>query len=338
MLIRPDRLGDFLLSTPSFSRARELFPDAHIAVVARPWARPLVKGHPSVDDFLEFDPGGRHSGWKGFFRLVKDLREFSADLAVVLQSHPRLSWALGWARVPVRVGPLSRPHTRWVLNRGLRQRRSQVKGHEAEYNLELVHHAAGLATSIFPPPQAPSTWVRISSESRRQAQAWLEECGPSGSGPLIAVHPGMGGSALNWPQEHYTELVRELVKSGFRVVVTGAAFERDLVEQVVFNSGATAFLGMADGQPTDISFLGGLFAQCDLVVAPSTGPLHLAVALERPVVSFYPTIRVQSPKRWGPFQAMKASVLTPEGDQGMETLSVSRALGEVEKLLQFKIQ
>jgi ADP-heptose:LPS heptosyltransferase len=99
-----------------------------------------------------------------------------------------------------------------------------------------------------------------------------------------------------------------------------------------------------------IDFLGGLFSWTQLVVAPSTGPLHLGVALGKPVVSFYPPIRVQSALRWGPYLAdeSRASILVPEVYCGQEfecrgnlchyfpcmrSITVTQAIEEVQRQL-----
>ncbi len=104
-----------------------------------------------------------------------------------------------------------------------------------------------------------------------------------------------------------------------------------------------------------IDFLAGLCEFSDVVVAPSTGPLHLAVALNRRVVSFYPPIRVQSAVRWGPYLAdeTRASVLVPENYCGqdfqclgslcnyfpcMKSLTVKQAIRSIEKQLSYITQ
>ena len=104
-----------------------------------------------------------------------------------------------------------------------------------------------------------------------------------------------------------------------------------------------------------IDQLAGLMSWADVVVAPSTGPLHLAVALGKPVLTFYPPIRVQSAIRWGPYrkEENKDAVLVPEVYCGqefkcignlcnyypcMKSLTVQQALEQVHRLLALKAQ
>jgi heptosyltransferase III len=183
----------------------------------------------------------------------------------------------------------------------------------------------------------------------------LESHGWTLGKPLVVVHPGMGGSALNWPENHYVDLVRAMVSDGRNVVVTGGKDEEALLRRIETALGAlkdkAIFYGGANAGPIDE--LAGLFSWASLVVAPSTGPLHLAVALGKPVVCFYPPIRVQSAIRWGPYlsDSERARILVPEIYCGqdfscrgtmcnhfpcMKSLSVNQARQHVEsQLLKF---
>jgi ADP-heptose:LPS heptosyltransferase len=165
----------------------------------------------------------------------------------------------------------------------------------------------------------------------------------------------MGGSALNWPENHYAELIRSLLLEGHRVLLTGGPTESELIRRLHAAlgdqaSGVVQFLGDAR---QNVDFLGALFSQMSLVVAPSTGPLHLAVALKVPVLTFYPPIRVQSVLRWGPYLPTatgekQAAILVPEVYCGqdfkcrgtscnfypcMKGLTVAQALEEARGLL-----
>ncbi|HTL12371.1 MAG TPA: glycosyltransferase family 9 protein [Bdellovibrionota bacterium] len=334
LVARPDRIGDVVLSTPALRALKKSYPRAHVTVAVRAAVAPLLRGLDCVDQILIFDPEGGHAGWSGRGRLISEIRAGKFDAAIVLQSHRRLSGAIWAARVPVRIGPLGKPHSYLFFNQGIRQKRSRVRMHEADYNLELLRPLGVEAKSREFGPR-----VVISEECKARAAEWMggQMAKPSwGRGRCVAVHPGMGGSALNWPEERYCDLVGRLVRAGRRVVVTGGAGEAALVERVAGSSGAAIWIG---DRGRGIDDLGALLAECGLMVAPSTGPLHVAVALGVPVVAFYPRIRVQSPERWGPYFAEgegRAEVLAPPDERSpMDAISMDAALAAVEKLLPF---
>ncbi|MBI4926032.1 MAG: glycosyltransferase family 9 protein [Bdellovibrio sp.] len=355
LVVRPDRLGDVILSTPVLEVLKQYNPDSHITFMVRESVVPLLKGLPFVDDVMIFDPNERHSGLNhglsGLFNLIHDLRTRVFRISVVLQSQWMIAAALFAAGVKYRVGPLSKPHSFLFFNRGLRQKRSYVEMHEVDYNLQLLRRLGmRIGTRKFIPK------VFISDAVKNEAREWLTQKGiKQNSKTLILVHPGMGGSALNWPESHYAELILRLVKENFQVLVTFGPQEDLLMARIQDMLGTSkdkvVFYGCKDVGP--IEKLGALMSFADLVVVPSTGPLHIATALGKPVVTFFSPIRVQSANRWSPYLAdeSKASILVPDVYCGqdfkclgnlchyypcMRSLSVNYALEEIHKQLKRK--
>lgn len=348
LAVRADRVGDVVLSTPAFEALKRHYPGAWLTVMVREAVAPLVRGLPFVDDVLIFDPEGRHRGLRGFFDLIAEIRRGGFRIAVCLQSHWKVAAAIFGAGVRYRVGPLSKPHSFLFYNRGVRQRRSQVEMHEADYNLALLRRLGIRAQTRSIAPR-----VSVSAEAREFAARWLSEQAFGGDGPLVVVHPAMGGSALNWPDAQYADLIRLLTQDGARVLVSCGPGEgkvsdriREMLDAKVLER--VRFYGGAGTGPIDR--LAGLLEGASLVVAPSTGPLHIATALDLPVLTFYPPIRVQSAIRWGPYVAddSRATVLVPEVYCGedfrcrgnlcnyypcMKGLTVKQALEEARKLL-----
>lgn len=313
LVARPDRIGDVVLSTPVLELLKRNYPNCHLTFLVQESVAPLVRGLSSVDDVLIYEPQGRHAGINGLFALIEDFRQREFKIGVVLHSHWKIAAALFAAGVRYRVGPLSKPHSFLFYNRGARQRRSLVEMHEADYNLQLLRRLG-----IRVPSREIPVRVAQSPEARAWALDWLSSQGyqPATGERLVIVHPGMGGSALNWPENHYVELMRALLRDGRRVLVSAGPGEAALLDRIKAELGElaerTIFYGGTDVQGVDR--LAALFSFGACVVAPSTGPLHVAVAVGTPVVSFYPPIRVQSALRWGPYLSdePRASVLVPD--------------------------
>lgn len=352
LVIRPDRLGDVILSTPVLEVLHQRRPGDRITVLVRSNVVPLLKGLPGVEDCIVFDPQGEHEGWSGFLKLVSQLRLRKFQVALVLQSHPRIAAAIFLARIPVRIGPLSKLHSYFFYNQGMRQHRSRVEKHETDYNLQLLEKLG-----IHAIPRQVATSVVLDSQNQKEARRWLGEQGfQKGIKKWIAVHPGMGGSALNWPEDHYRQLIQALLQAGRGVMITTGPEEINLSRRLEAALSSfyskpnahSAVEGGVDGslifyraeRGDSLSFLAGVYSEMDLVVAPSTGPLHLAVALGRRVLTFYPTLRVQSAKRWGPYviNPTQAVVLEPKLDcskdsECMKSITVQEALQASHQLL-----
>src|SRR3954467_425343 len=97
LVVRPDRLGDVILSTPVFTVIKANYPDCHLAVMVKSGVETLLSGLPSVDEVLLYEPEGRHSGIRGFFQLYRDIKAKKFRIAVVLQTNFRISLAVFFA-------------------------------------------------------------------------------------------------------------------------------------------------------------------------------------------------------------------------------------------------
>lgn len=330
LVVRCDRIGDVILSTPVLSALKKAYPTSQITFMVQEVVAPVLRECPEIDNIFIYEPKGRHEGVSGFFRLMEELRAQRFEISIVLQSQLKVSAALYGIGIPNRLGPLSKIHSFFFFNRGTRQRRSLVEMHEADYNLQLLRKLGIRAQAQSLPTQIALRKDRIDWAREFLSQkGWSEE--KEDQSPLIIVHPGMGGSALNWPENYYVDLIKSLFKAGNTVLVTGGGLEASLLERLsaelqsflesVSESERNRILfynsiyldGSIEKQYT-VDYLSALFTFAEVVVAPSTGPLHLAVALGKPVVTFYPPIRVQSAIRWGPYHLNEgdASVLVPE--------------------------
>jgi ADP-heptose:LPS heptosyltransferase len=129
--------------------------------------------------------------------------------------------------------------------------------------------------------------------------------------------------------DRYIELYEHLNRSGHRVVITGSEQEGKTVRNLVIERGVT--VNEITGQ-TDLRTLGAVLSLASAVVANSTGPLHLAVAVGTKVVGLYPGRQIMSPVRWGPVgdghrvvQPEIEQCRCPEGQcRCMETISVEQ--------------
>lgn len=313
LVVRADRLGDVVLSIPTIEVLKRFYPKSHLGVMVQSRVAPALRGLPFIDQLIEVDP-------EAPLKL-----EGHWDLALVLQPRFKILWALWRAGVKHRLGPLSKWYSFPLLTAGLRQRRSKVEMHEADYNLQLLRL---LGIDVGTRTVLPK--VAVGPEARTEfAQWWEAQGGDAGVKHWVAIHPGMGGSALNWPEENYLKLADSLLLTGQGVLVTGGPTEQGILDR--FDSAFKSAHGnrirtFGGARAADIQRLAAAYQKASVVVAPSTGPLHVAAAVGARVVSFYPPIRVQSAVRWGPYVAewpgredeSKASVLVPDVHCGQD--------------------
>lgn len=236
--------------------------------------------------YIELD---KNQPWESFKKLYLYIKEFGPDVAISFQSPWWVNAALWLARIKWRGGVLSQWHSFLFLNRGLRQKRSQALKHEADYNFELLKYV--LELNDKKQYEAPLLHLVAPKD-----QAFLDQYQLAPQ-KYIVVHAGMAGSALNWPLEQYLEFINKQLFS-IKVVLTGTSMDNKWVvpieEAFKNNRQLLSLRNKLSGKD-----LLTLLAEARLVVAPSTGVLHIAAALGTPTVGIFSPIRVHHPRRWG---------------------------------------
>src|SRR5690242_16551498 len=101
LVVRPDRLGDVILSTPVFRAIKDQYPEMRLTALVRENVVPILQGLSSLDQCFTYDPQGRHSGLKGLLKLRSEIRNGNFDAAVSLNTHWKIALAIWMAGVPL---------------------------------------------------------------------------------------------------------------------------------------------------------------------------------------------------------------------------------------------
>ena len=291
VLVRPDGIGDQVLCLPVASALRNMLPQAHISFLSSLYAAPVLHHHPDVDEVLTVNGKERLSDLVALFR-----RGF--DAAIFLKPFPKLMIAAWAARVPVRVATGYRWYSIFA-NRRVYEHRHDFAKHESEYNLGLLK---GLG--LFPGQSVQPSLVVTDDE-----QEWASKRLKGMPKPRVIVHPG-GISTRRWRAEHYWSLVERLAREGYSVILTGSvdearSFHAEMPHQLVSPSSAVDLMGQIN-----LRELMAVIRASNMLVAGSSGPIHLAAGLDCPVVSVFDPRRNQLPVRWQPLG--KGIVLRPD--------------------------
>ncbi len=301
LVIRTDRIGDVVLSTPVLEAIKSRFPESHLAMLVSSYAADVIKNNPNLDDVIIDDHKNCHKGIKGFFKLVKAIRERKFDVSILLRPTLRLAFLLFLARIKYRIGTGYRFY-QIFFNRKIYVHRKINLRHEAEYNLDLLRPLGIRPQKILPK-------MYLSSEEDEFAHQIIEEFKITPENIVVAIHPGSGNSSLNLPAKRFAEVADKLVeKVDAKIVFTGTKEEKGLVDFIKTNMEHTA-IDMTGR--TNLKQLASILKSCDVVVANSTGPMHLAVALGTPTVAIFCPIFAAGPIRWGPYGEGHEVVLPP---------------------------
>lgn len=282
LITRTDKLGDFMLTWPALADARAALADAQIHLLVSPALEEIARACPYVDGVI-VDGGGPVR------ELQRHLKTGRYNAAVVLFSTARVGLSLWSARVPYRLAPATKLH-QLFFNRRLRQRRSQSLKPEYEYNRDLIRQL--LIDHDLPAPAPmpqPPFWVLPTNRQRQTINV--------DSACLVIIHPGSGGSARNLTLNQYAELANQLTSNRpLSILITagpGEADQANLLAQAITQHKVRVHVS-TDG----LVAFAHVLAQADLFVSGSTGPLHIAGALDVPTLAFYPRRRSSTALRW----------------------------------------
>jgi len=287
LIVRTDRIGDLILSTPVAEALKQKFPQAKIDFLIALYTAPILKNNPFINEIILDD----NRNVKGFFKLRKIIRQKKYDIAIVLHPTLKLAGLLKSAGVTYRVGTGYRGYS-FLFNRKHFQHRKTVERHELEYNLDMLK-VLGLE------PQKILPKLYLSPNEKNEAGVFLKKMGVNSDDITVLIHPGSGGNALIWPAEKFGELADKLINSySVKVLVTGQAGEKILAEKMRSRM-KQSFLDLTG--KTDLRLLSAIIEKVDLSICNSTGPMHIAAALGVTTVALFCPIFTASPKRWGPY-------------------------------------
>jgi ADP-heptose:LPS heptosyltransferase len=297
LVVRLDNLGDVLVTTPAIRALRRSLPQASLTLLASAVGAQAGRLNPDIDAVITYaapwmDPWGElpHDPDRET-RAIAEVRAGDLDAAIIFtsfrQSPLPAAYLCYLAGIPLRLaasidGPGSLLTTR--------HRHPERAMHEVERGLDLVA-AIGCATDD------DRLVLRVPQEARSEVAELVD-----GSRPLVVVHPGCSMPARTYPWQQYAEVIDGLVRDlNARVVVSGAAPERDLVAAVAAATApwtrerVTAAAGV-------LSFpaLCALIESADVLITNNTGPMHVAAALATPVVALFAL--TNPPEQWGPWR------------------------------------
>jgi heptosyltransferase-2 len=290
LIVRTDRIGDVLLSTPVIKAVRENYPDGYIAMMIRPYARDIVNGNPYLDELLIYDKDGIHKSWFSSLKFGLNLKKKSFDLAIVLHPTNRVHIITFLARIPKRIGYDKK--FGFLLTQKLPDEKRFGKKHESEYALDMIR-TLGMEV------KDKSLFMPIKKESEEYIERLLQDSGVTGQDILVAIHPGASCPSKRWPPERFAQVVDKLIQDYKLKVVIISSPEQVSIAQKVIQSMSNRPVDLCG--KTTLSQLASLLKRCALFISNDSGPVHIASSVGTPVVDIFGRNEAGlSPIRWGP--------------------------------------
>ncbi len=276
LVIRLDHIGDMVMTTPVFANLKREFPEAEICVLCRKLTQPIISDNKDVDRVIAIEPpwwsrGERMSYWQ-LVCFVISLRKERFDIVFELHADPRnifLARLIGGFAIGYGIRGFG-----FLLNKVI----PFAQRHGIDRNNAILREL-GIPTPFR------KTKVSVKKEERDFVNNFLSQ---NNIKNYIVINPGAGREEKKW--NNWKELCK-ILSTKTTIILTGSAEEKEMCNAIIESIAVINMCGM-----TTLGQLCALIDRAQLVIAPDTAVIHIAHALNRPLVQLFgPT----HPKHWG---------------------------------------
>lgn len=305
LIIRPDHLGDVLLSTPAIRAIKHKRPDMSIHVLCGEWSATVLSNYDEIDfvltlPFPGFDRNPASDAPNPYIQAIQSasmLRKIGYSSAVIMRPDHWWGAMLAYfAGIRERIG-----YDVHNVSPFLTTKLDYQHQHVVEQNLRLVKTWTGDITLkdinyTFP----------VDDKDRFYVNSYLADWGISSNKPIICIHPGAGASTKLWEIKKWAR-VADMLSTQFSasVIFTGTASEIPLISMITQHTTEKVYVIAGS---TNLGQLSALYDRALVVIGPDSGPMHLAAAVQTPTVTLFGPADPIEFSPWG--QARQHSILT----------------------------
>lgn len=327
LIIRPDRIGDVVLSTPIPREIKKKYPESFIGVLLRDYTKDIYLNNPHVDKVI-IDSGKKDL--KSKIRLINEIRSYDFTHAFMLLPTERMNWILLFSGIKYRIG-VGHKFYQFITNTKSVYRRKYIPlRHEADYCMDIARKIGVMSDNL-------DTEIHL-NEDEKILSDLLKQKFKGKKKYLVGVHVTSGNSSPNWRPSAYRQLIDELKSlSDVKILVTDLQVPKEVenIDDVIYSPKKT------------LRELIHIISSLDLLISSSTGPMHIAAALKIPTLSMFCLLTACSPALWGP-KGNKTINILPDKNycgvvcsgnpkqcsfEGEGGISVERVFGEVKEFL-----
>ncbi len=297
-IVMMSAVGDAVHVLPLLTALKRDVPGVHVTWVLQPGAATLVRGHWAVDEIVEFN---RALGWRAYPAVRRELASRPFDVVLALQVYFKAGIVTSFARAPVKLG-FDRTRARdlnWLFTTDRIPPRDgqHVQDQYFEF-LEALHI-----------PHEPVRWDLGPWDQER---AWQRSFFAPFDRPIAPIVVGTSKPEKDWLPERWAAVCDALHGDfGLQPVLVGGRSAREVAAERVILERARVPVTSALG--SGLRNLVGIIDGAALVLSPDTGPLHMTVALDRPIISL---MGYTNPKRVGPYRRFHDLLIDAYGDPG----------------------
>jgi len=283
-IIRTDRLGDMVLTLPMVKVLKRINPNYKIYIIARKYTEILLQNQSLITNYFFIDNQN----------IIDIINQNKIDAIFSPRSLFKEAYQLYLSKASYRIGTGYRIYS-FLYNYKIYEHRKISEYHEAEYNVRMISHITkdNYEVELLPP--------HISEEINNRIKQLYGE-------GFIIIHPGSLGSAPKLPMNYWRIIIQSILENtSYKIYITGTNDEVDLCNYLsTKNHRIKNLCGKLK-----LDELLALISNSRVLMANSTGVIHIAAALNKKVVGFYPNSKHIGSERWGPI-TKNAIIIKPK--------------------------
>ena len=332
LIVRTDRIGDLVLTLPLAGLIKEHYPDCKVSFLVRDYTKSIVNNHSFIDEVIILK---NVDGKTGFFDNLHIIKAKKFDACIVVYPTFVIALVIFFSGIRNRIGTGYRWYS-FLFNQKVYEHRKNAEKHELEFNVNLLEKLKIKnnvdETNVNYDLKVDESGLKIVFQILADEKIDLQK-------PIIIVHPGSGGSSMDLPINRFAELVKKLDNDNYQVLITGNKNEIEICDKIKTSDRVKNLAGKFN-----LEELTALISKSVMFISNSTGPLHIAAALGKFTVGFYPKIISCSKERWGPYTNKKL-VYEPQIDcknctheqceklNCMDSIDIGKVYGDIKNVL-----
>lgn len=322
LISRTDKIGDVILTLPLISEIKRLFPTSKVSFLIQSNLKDLLHDYEGIDNLIFVDEYPSEN------ELQKKISSYNFD--TVFAVFPRFPLALIFytSDIPQRIGTAYRWYS-FLYNIKVKEHRRFAIKHEFQYNLGLLRAITQNVKDniVF--------HFKYSEEEKTGLRNKLLQNDINMDVDYIIVHPGSRESSIDLPLDILIAAVKKILTEfpRYNIMLTGLPNEIEKANKILaeipemFKQKIFSVCGIITLRELMI-----LIDNCKLFISNSTGPIHIAGALNKNIVGFYPETPPMGPIRWKPLSDNNI-ILTPEAYDDMNYIKVDEILAAVKNFV-----
>jgi lipopolysaccharide heptosyltransferase II len=293
LIVRTDKIGDLVLSTPVIKAVRDAYPDSHIAMMVRPYAHEIIKGNPYLDEIITYSKAKKGLGVLSDLKFIMYLRKKKFDLALILHPKNRTHIIAFLSGIPERIGYNKKLGA--LLTKKIPHLKQYGLKHEIDYTLDILEYA-GIDCNDR------KLYIAVNESSEKNVDKIFAENGISKDDTVVTVHPGSSCPSKRWAVAHFARVADALVREAkAKIVIIAGPRDKKFGDDVAALMNERA-LNLSC--KTTVSDIVSILRRSKLFISNDSGPVHISCAVGTPVISIFGrSDRGLSPKRWRPVGA-----------------------------------